>query len=150
MQAIVGIANEAGDSPMAVELREKIPSLEATTSLTDDRAYDTQDVHEAFHRRGAISIIPPQSKGTRLHKWLAFTHRNEAVKACKRLGRAICKRWSGHHRRSLVEMMMNCFKRLGEKVMTWAFERQVAEINIRVPPLQRLAELGGPKAVLVA
>ncbi len=45
-------------------------------------------------------------------------------------GGAIWKRWSGYHRRSLVETKMNCFKRLGEKVMARTFERQVAELNI--------------------
>ena len=45
----------------------------------------------------------------------------------------IWKHWSGYHRSSLVEtkMNLNCFKRLGEKVMARTFERQVTELNIR-------------------
>jgi len=110
-------------------------------SFTGDGAYDTQDVHEACHQRGAVPIIPPR-KGARLRKGLAFAHRNEAVKACKRLGRSTWKRWSGYHRRSLVETKMNCFKRLGEKVMARTFERQVAELNVRASILNRFTEPG--------
>ncbi|MBB6580041.1 hypothetical protein HNP33_004167 [Comamonas odontotermitis] len=78
------------------------------------------------------------------------TYRNEAVKACKRLGRAIWKSWSGYHRRSLVETKMNCFKRLGEKVMSRTFERQVVELNIRASILNRFTELGTPQTVALA
>ena len=116
IRSIVVTTNEVGDSPVAAELLAQIPSGETVVSLTGDGAYDTQDVHEACHSLGAIPIIPPR-KGARLRKGVAFMHRNEAVKACRQLGRAIWKRWSGYHRRSLVEAKMNCFKRLGEKVM---------------------------------
>ena len=45
---------------------------------------------------------------------------------------------------------MNCFKRLGEKVMARTFERQVAELNIRASILNRFTELGTPETVAVA
>ena len=142
IRAIVVTTNEVGDSPVAAELLAQIPSGEAVVSLTGDGAYDTQDVHEACHQLGVIPIIPPR-KGARLRKGAAFAHRNEAVKACRQLGRAIWKRWSGYHRRSLVETKMNCFKRLGEKVMARTFERQVTELNIRASILNQFTELGG-------
>ena len=75
---------------------------------------------------------------------------NEAVRACKRLGYAIWERWSGYHRRSLVETKMNCFKRLCEKVMARTFERQVTELNIRASILNQFTELGTPQTVAVA
>lgn len=120
----------------------KYPTPEEVASFTSDGAYDARDVHEACHGRSAIPIpiIPPR-KGARPRKWLAFTHRNEAVKACKRVGRAIWKRYSGYHRYSLVPTKMNCFKRLGEKAMARTFERQVVELNIRASILNRLTEL---------
>ena len=113
-RAIVVTTRDVGESPVGTELLDQIPSHEKVASFTGDGAYDSQDGHEACHRRRVILIIAPR-KGARLRKGLAFTHRNEAVKACKRLGRAIWKRWGGCHRRSLVETKMNCFKRLGEK-----------------------------------
>ena len=149
IRAIVVTTNEVGDSPVAAELLSQIPSHEKLASFTGDGAYDTQDVHEACHYWGATPIIPPR-KGARLRKGLAFAHRNEAVRACKRLGRVIWKRRSGYHRRSLVETKMNCFKRLGEKVMARTFERQVAELNIRASILNSFTELGTPQTVAVA
>ena len=149
IRAIVVTTNEVGDSPVAAELLGQIPSQEKVASFTGDGAYDTQDVHEACHHRGAIPIIPPR-KGARLRQGAAFAHRNEAVKACRQIGRAIWKRWSGYHRRSLVETKMSCFKRLGEKVMARTFERQVSELNIRASILNRFTELGTPQTVAVA
>ena len=37
--------------------------------------------------------------------------------------------WSGYLRRGLVETKMNCVKRLGERVMSRTFERQVSELH---------------------
>ena len=83
IRAMVVTTNEVGDSPVAAGLLGQIPSHEIVASFTGDGAYDTKDVHEACHHRKAIPVIPPR-KGARLRKGLAFAHRNEAVKACKK------------------------------------------------------------------
>ena len=85
-----------------------------------------------------------------MRKGDAFVHRNAAIVACKRLGRKLWKSWSGYHRRSLVETKMKCIKRLGERVMSRTFERQVNELHIRVAILNRFTELGCPQTVAVA
>ena len=51
---------------------------------------------------------------------------------------------------SLVETKMSCIKRLGERVMSRTFERQVNELHIRVAILNRFTELGCPQTVAVA
>ena len=149
IRAIVVTTNEIGDSPVTAELLDQIPEDEPIASVTGDGAYDTKDVYEACARRNAIAIIPPR-KGAQLRKSAAFAVRNEAVKACRRFGREIWKHWSSYHRRSLVETKMNCFKRLGEKVMARTFERQVVELNVRAAILNRFTELGTPVTVVVA
>ena len=58
--------------------------------------------------------------------------------------------WGGYHRRSLVKTKMNCIKRLGERVMSRTFERQVNELHIRAAILNRFTELGCPQTVAVA
>ena len=63
----------------------------------------------------------------------------------RRLGRTIWRRWSGYHRRSLVETKMRCFKLLGERVMARDFDRQVAELQIRAAILNRFTALGTPQ-----
>ena len=118
-------------------------------SLTGDGAYDTQPAYEAVIRRCAIPIIPPR-KNARIRRGSVFGHRNAAITACRRLGRSIWKRWIGYHRRSLVETKMNCIKRLGERVMSRTFERQVNELHIRAAILNRFTELGRPQTAAVA
>lgn len=45
---------------------------------------------------------------------------------------------------------MNCFKRLGKKVIARAFKRQVAELNIRASTLNQFTALGTPQTVAAA
>ena len=96
-------------------------------------------------------MIPPRKNG-KLWKvtFVGASVRNEALKACGRLGLAIWKKWSGYHRRSLVETKIHCFKRLGERVMARTFERQVAALHVRVALLNRFTQLGRPTTMPVA
>jgi len=48
--------------------------------------------------------------------------RNELLKIVKRLGKMIWKKWSGYHRRSLVETKMHCIKLLGDKLSARNFQ----------------------------
>ncbi|MEP0940552.1 MAG: IS5/IS1182 family transposase, partial [Rhizobiaceae bacterium] len=70
--------------------------------------------------------------------------RNEAVQASRYLGRALWRRWSGYHRRSRVKTKMHCVKLMGQSLMARDFERQVAEIQIRIAVLNRYTALGIP------
>lgn len=45
---------------------------------------------------------------------------------------------------------MNCFKRLGERVMVKTFGREVTELHVRVALLNRFSQLGRPVTVAVA
>jgi hypothetical protein len=58
--------------------------------------------------------------------------RNDILRTTCELGWEIWKKWNGYHRRSLVEDKMRCFKLLGERVMVRYFNRQVAELRVRV------------------
>ena len=70
--------------------------------------------------------------------------RNEALRAAKYLGRALWRRWSGYHRRSRVETKMHCMKLMGQSLMARDFDRQVAEIQIRIAVLNRYTAFGIP------
>jgi hypothetical protein len=148
IRAIEVTDNGTGDAPMLPELLSQIPTDEPIASVGGDGAYDTKACHAAIALRNAQAIIPPRKnarawKGTQA----GASSRNEALRACQRLGRRIWKKWSGYHRRSLVETKMNCFKRLGERVMARTFERQVTELHIRVALLNRFSQLGRPVTV---
>ena len=149
IRAICVTSNNVSDAAVLPDLLQQLPEDEALESLTGDGAYDTQPVYEAVIQRGAVSIIPPR-KNARIRKGDAFAYRNAALVACRRLGRRIWKVWSGYHRRSLVETKMNCIKRLGERVMSRTFERQVNELHIRAAILNRFTELGRPQTAAVA
>lgn len=58
--------------------------------------------------------------------------------------------WNSYHLRSLLEAKMDCFKQLGEKVMSRTLEWQVTEINIQASILNRFTQLGTPQTAAVA
>ncbi len=134
---------------MLPELLAQIPPDEALASVSADGAYDTKACHAAIVQRGAQAGTPPRKNGKPWKATLVGAGvRNEALKACHRLGYAICKQWSGDHRTR--ETKMHCFKRLGERVMARAFERQVAQVHVCAALLNRFTQLGRPTTVPVA
>ena len=149
VRAICVTTNHVTDAAVLPQLLAQVPAQEPLLTVTGDGAYDTQPVHAAVMQRNATPIIPPR-KNARVRKGDAFAHRNAAIAACRRLGRGLWKRWSGYHRRSLVETKMHCIKRLGERVMSRTFERQVNELHIRAAILNRFTELGCPQTAAVA
>ena len=76
--------------------------------------------------------------------------RNEALRASRRSGRAIRRRWSGYHRRSRVETKMRSFKAFGERIVSRDFEGQVGELRIRVAASYSFTAPGTPVAQRVA
>ena len=102
--------------------------------------------HATIAPPGACAVIATRKNALR---WLENTAgaqtTNDTVRATRRLGRTIWRRWSGFHRRSLVETKMRCFKLLGERVMARYFESQVAELQIRAAILNRFTALGPPQ-----
>ena len=150
IRAIEVTDNSVGDAPMLLELLEQIPPDEPIASVSGDGAYDTKACHAAIAQRNAQAVIPPRKNAQTWKATLVGAHaRNEALRACDRLGRSIWKKWSDYHRRSLVETKMHCFKRLGQRVMARTFERQVVELHVRVALLNRFTQLGRPSTVPV-
>ena len=138
------------DAPMLPELLGQIPPDQPVGSVTTDGAYDTRKCQDAIAARGAHAIILPRKNAK---PWKPTTAgavaRNEAVNASRYLGRAIWRRWSGYHLQSRVETKMLCMNLLGRSLMAQDFDRQVAEIQIRVAVLNRYTALGLPITVPV-
>jgi hypothetical protein len=70
--------------------------------------------------------------------------RDDALRSCRRLSQATRKRWTGYHRRSLVEAKMRCLNLLGERGMSRDFKRQAAGLQIRAAILNRFTALATP------
>lgn len=148
IRAIEVTGNSVGDAPMLPDLLDQIPEEEPIASVCGDGAYDTKDCHEAIAKRQADAIIPTRKNAK---PWkenrMGASVRNDILRATRRLGRTIWKKWSGYHRRSLVETKMRCFKLLGERVMARDFDRQIAELQVRAAILNRFTRLGTPATV---
>lgn len=68
----------------------------------------------------------------------------------KRLGRTIWKKWSGYHRRSLVETKTHCFKLLGERVASRIFDRQITKLKVRATVINYLSQIRTSNTIHVA
>ena len=114
VRAVEVTGSGVGDAPMLPGLLAQIPADEPIALVTADGACDGRACRDAIAHRGADAIIPPR-RNTKPSKKDSpgAGARNEALRAIKRLGRTIWRKWSGYHRRSRVETKMNCIKRLG-------------------------------------
>lgn len=114
-------------------------------------AYDTKACHAAIASRGAAAVIPTRKNG---QPWkgsdAGVEARNEILRSTRYLGRTIWKKWSGYHRRSLVETKMGCFKLLGDRVMARDFDRQVTELQVHAAILNQFTRLGTPHTTRVS
>jgi len=143
---------------MLPDLLEQIPPNQEIATVTADGAYDTRRCHNVIAAPGAAAIIPPR-KNAQLWKptTAGAIARNEAVRACKYLGRALWRKLTGYHLRSRAETKMNCVKLLGQgllsadyfaiacrQCMARDFDRQVAELQVRIAVLNRYTALGIP------
>ncbi|MBK0329624.1 IS5 family transposase [Rhodobacteraceae bacterium F11138] len=145
VRAVEVTTSNVGDAPMLPELLNQIPPDQNIGSVTADGAYDTRKCHDAIAARNAHAVIPPRKNAKPWKPTSAgAVTRNEAVRASRYLGKALWRRWSGYHRRSRVETKMNCIKLLGQSLMSRDFDRQVAEIQVRIAVLNRYTALGIP------
>ena len=149
--------NNVSDSQVLGDLLNQIPLDEQIDSVYTDGAYDTKQCRQVISDRQAHAVIPPRKnarpwKDTKVHS----RERNELLRTVKHLGRIIWigriiwKKWSGYHRRSLVETKMHCIKLLGDKLSARNFQSQVNEIHARVAVLNKFTELGRPHTRVVS
>ncbi len=145
VRAVEITGSHIGDAPILPDLLSQIRVEEKIASVTADDAYDTRKCHDAIAERGAHAVIPPR-KNAKLWKTVTAgaVARNEALRASKYLGRSIWRNWSGYHRRSRVETKMHCMKLLGQRLMARDFDRQVAEVHIRIAVMNGYTALGIP------
>jgi hypothetical protein len=99
------------------DLLNQIPQDEWIDSVYTDGAYDTKQCRQVIADRQAHAMILPRKNAK---PWkdqqVRSIERNELLKTVKLLGRPLWKKWSGNHRRSLVETKMHCIKLLGDNL----------------------------------
>ena len=139
VRAVEMTAPRQGDAAQIEGLLAQLGPDEPLGSFSGDGAYDTRGVYRAAHARGAQVIVPPRRNGKPWNDKAPFVHaRNETLAAARYLGWPLWKKWSGYHRRSLVETTVLRFKLLGERLAARAPERQAAEVQVRCAILNTL------------
>ena len=149
-RAIEVTSGNIGDALVLPELLNQIPPDQVIGGVTADGAYDTRECHEAIVARKAQAVIPPRKNAKPWKPTSAGAMaRNEAVNARRYPGRALWRRWSGYHRRSRVETRMHRVKLPGQSLMAREFDRQVAELQVRIVVLNGYTALGIPVTAAV-
>ena len=151
IRAVEFTSSQEGDSPVLPELLDQIPDGEEIGTVTGDGAFDTRRCHSAILARGGTAVIPIRKNG-RLWKedCPAALARNDNLRATRRLGRTIWKRWAGYHVRSRIEARMRNLKSFGERIASRDPDRQTADIHIRVALMNRFNALGTAEIERVA
>ena len=145
VRAVEITSSNVGDAPVLPDLLNQIPSDQDIGSVTADGAYNTHKCHKTIAAISAHAVIPPRKNAKPWKPTSAGAiARNEAVSAQRYLGRTLWRRLSGYHRRSRVETKMHCLKLMGQSLMARDFDRQVAEVQIRIVVLNRYTALGIP------
>ncbi|MCU4420918.1 IS5 family transposase [Acinetobacter lwoffii] len=150
IRAVQLTTNNVSDSQVLGDLLDQIPEDERVDSVYTDGAYDTKQCRQVIADRQAHAVIPPRKNAKPWKdKKMGSLERNELLRTVKRLGRTIWKKWSGYHRRSLVETKMHCIKLLGDKLSARNFQSQVNEIHARMAVLNKFTDLGRPHTRVV-
>lgn len=145
VRAVEMTDHRQGDAAQAEDLLSQLGPDERLASFSGDGAYDTRGVSQAAHRRGADVIVPPRRNGQPWKDQADFAPaRNETLAAAQHLGWRLWKKWTGYHRRSLVETTMGRFKLLGDRLAARLPERQTAEVHVRCAILNTFNRLGMP------
>ncbi|TQV66274.1 transposase, partial [Aliiroseovarius halocynthiae] len=110
----------------------------------DEETLEVRAVEVTGSNIGDAPVLPDLLDQVPADEEIASVTADGAYDTRKYLGRAIWRRWSGYHRRSRVESKMNCIKLLGQSLMAKDFERQVAELQVRIAVLNRYTALGVP------
>ena len=150
IRAVEVTSNSVGDSEVLPNLLDQIPESEKIIAVYGDGAYDTKQCYKAIINRGATPIIPPRKNAQIWKSFQPYAEaRNEAVSLVKKVGVNVWKKWSNYHCRSLVETKMLCIKRLGERLMSRDFDRQINEVHARIAVLNIFTALGRPHTQVV-
>ena len=145
IRAVQLTKNNVSDSQFLGDLLDQTPQDERIDSIYTEGSYDTKQCRQVIADRQAHAVIPPRKNAKPWKDTKSSSlERNELLRTVKRLGRTLWKKWSGYHRRSLVETKMHCIKLLGDKLSARSFDSQVNEIHARVAVLNRFTELGRP------
>ncbi len=137
------------DAKTGVELIEQVE--DDIACVTGDAAYDTAAIYAASGTRGAAVVVPPVKGAVVSRSKLPLSARDTTVLKVKAMGRRKWKKESGYHRQGRVENTFFRYKQiLGGKLRARHVQVQEVEAALACRILNRMAELGMPKSVVVS
>ena len=77
------------------------------------------------------------------------SRQKRALRATRHDSRAFRKRRTGYHIRCRIEAKMRCLKAVGDRIAAREPDRQTAEIQMPIAPMNRFSALGTAKIVRV-
>ena len=143
VRAIEFTGSHVGDAPMLSDLLDQSLAAQSIGMVSADGACGMRTCHAAIAKRGAAAVIPPRRNGK---PWKEHTigaqARNEAIRAGRRLSRAIWRQWSGYQPRRGHDAVPET-PRPGAS-MSRDFDRQGEELQVRAAILNRFTVFGAP------
>ena len=146
--------NSAGDAPTAEGMLDKVHNN--VQRVYGDGAYDSIKFRKKVHSKGAVPKVPPPRNATRsTHDEQAHHQRNGAIALINGLGgddtaRALWKKLTGYHVRSLVETTMFRYKTIfGPVLRSRSWDNQRTESSVKCLVLNRMTKLGMPCGIWV-
>lgn len=123
---------------MLPELPAQTPLDQDIGSVTADWTYETRKCHDAIAvpLRTCRHAAPQERQAMEAYKRRGGSP-GVVVNASRDLARALLRRRAGYHRRCRAETKMHKMKLLSQSNMARDFDRQVAEIQVRVAVLDR-------------
>ena len=106
-----------GDAPVLPDLLAQILDGEKIASVGGDSAYDSKNAMRPLPAVMLTRLSRSPQRMSMERGWPGVQARNETLRAIKKLGRTIWKKWSGYRGCSLLETKMHGFKLLGQRVM---------------------------------
>lgn len=151
---LTGNGAGSGDAEVAKNLLPRLPK--SVKRVTGDGAYDAVEFRRGVEQIGAKTCVPPpRGAVVREETTSALTERNNAIKEITGLGeddeaRALWKKLTGYHKRSLAETAMYRLKQItGSTLRSREYGRQRTESMVKCLIINKMTQLGMPKGVWI-
>ena len=121
-------------------------------SFTGDGAYDQDGVYASIAERHpeAAVIVPPRSTAPSRTAESEPTPRDRHLQLIAERGRRAWQKLSGYTNRARAETAISRYKRvIGDGLRSRTDERRATEVDVAVPVLNRMLELGRPNYVRI-
>jgi len=136
----ISTGSDTADTEVFIDLMEEVP--EAVSTTYGDGAYDSQSAYEYCESKGIEPVIPPQENAVFHGRSGPGYARDLNVVEIAQIGRKEWKVKYGYHRRSLVESVFSCLKRIfGGRIPSRNTDNQDIDLFLRCKAWNRMRSI---------